>query len=344
MSSFKKSLVLFFVSIIVSLVLAELIVRLFVPQETKRLAVYDKELGWRGKPGGSGVYIRKEDSINVSFQYNSMGFRDDEVRPRNSVAKRILFLGDSFVENLEVSYEKMFVPLVRKRIADATASRVDIVALSSQGYSTAQELLAYRKYREELRPDYVVLFFYTGNDFEDNLRPDFAYLDSNGTLVFPENKTSWMKRQLLSFKRWLYESSYLVFYVKNAIESYAAVNLGDESKHAAVGSEGYRDEITRRLILEMRRSVEEHGGKFALVIFTNKYELRENRLDNTAFIKEMCDEADIHWTDATALFSDEHFFRIDEHFSEAGHEVVAERVYDFLVRTFPLGVDATSSR
>ncbi|MBX2992033.1 MAG: SGNH/GDSL hydrolase family protein [Bacteroidetes bacterium] len=336
MSSSKKSFILFFTSILVSLLFAETIVRLFVPQETKRLAVYDKELGWRGKPGGSGVYIRNEDSIYVPFQYNSMGFRDDEVRPRNNVAQRILFLGDSFVENLEVSYEKMFVPLVRKRIADATASRVDLVALSSQGYSTAQELLAFRKYRAELRPDYVVLFFYTGNDFEDNLRPDFASLDSAGTLIFPENKTSWMKQQLLSFKRWLYESSYLVFYIKNVIESYAAVNLGDESKHAATGSDEYSFEITRRLILEMRRSVEEHGGKFALVIFTNKYELSENRLEKTAFIKQVCDEAGISWTDATAFLREEHFFRIDEHFSEAGHHIVAERVYDFLIQTFPL--------
>ncbi|MBI5471785.1 MAG: SGNH/GDSL hydrolase family protein [Ignavibacteriae bacterium] len=334
MSNFKKTSLLFLGSILFSLAIAEIVIRLFVPQETKRLAIYDEELGWRGEPGGSGTYVRLKDSIEVPFHYNELGFRDDEVQPRSAVKKRIVFLGDSFIENLEVPFEKTFVALVRDRLKHDLHSTVDLVALSSQGYSTAQELLALKKFQSQLQPDVAILFFYTGNDFEDNLRREFASLDSTGKLVFAENRTSWFRRQLLSFKRWLYESSFLVFYLKNVIESAGAVNLGDETKHVEGGSDEYKLEITRQLIIETKKYVEAQGMKFGLVLFTNKHQLRERRLDLTDFVKDVCRTNGISFVDATEGFTPELFFPIDEHFNVAGHARVADVVHGYLVNTF----------
>ncbi len=343
MSNLRKTFLLFAGSVLFSLVMAELVVRLFIPQETKRLAVYDNELGWRGEPGGEGTYIRKEDSIRVSFRYNDLGFRDDEVQPRSSVNGRIVFLGDSFIENLEVPFEQSFVAIVRERLTKASHESVDIVALSSQGYSTAQELLALKKYQHQLRPDIVVLFFYTGNDFEDNLRREFAYIDSAGSLIFPENTTSWMKQQVLSFKRWLYESSYLVFYLKNVIESASAMNLGDETKHVQGASQEYQYEITRKLILETKQYVERQGMKFGLVLFTNKHQLREQKLEKTEFVETLCRRDSIPFVEATRGLGQEDFFPVDEHFNAAGHARVAAIVYDYIVKTFGVAGDSTKT-
>lgn len=335
MSIFKKTSLLFLSSVLVSLLLLEIILRLFVPQETKRLAVYDKDLGWRGRPNGETVYIRMADSIHNSIQYNELGFRDDQIQPRNTVSKRIVFVGDSFVENLEAPFEKMFVSIVKKQLRKSLDPRLDIVALSSQGYSNAQELLALKKYYDVLQPDIVVLFFYTGNDYEDNLRREFAYLDAKGNLIFPENTDSWLRQQILSFKRWVYESSYLIFYLKNLVESRTAINLGDEAKHAEKGSKQYQYDITRKLILETKKYVEQQGAKFGLVLFTNKHHLWERRLEKTEFVKGVCNDAGIPFVEFTQTLKQEHFFKVDEHFSEAGHHLVADRVYDFLVHTFP---------
>lgn len=334
MSTFKKTAVLFLSSILISLLLLELILRLFVPQETKRLAIYDKDLGWRGRPNGKTVYIRKEDGINNPVEYNELGFRDDPIQPRATVSKRIAFVGDSFVENLEAPFGKTFVSIVKNRLRKSFDPKLDIVTLSSQGYSTAQELRALKKYYNVLQPDIVILFFYTGNDFEDNLRREFAYLDAQGNLVFPENNDSWLRQQILSFKRWTYESSYLVFYLKNLIESHTAIDLGDDTKKAETGSKQYRDDITKKLILEIKKYVEQQGSKFGLVLFTNKHQLRENHLENTQFVEGVCREAGLPFIEFTQTLKPEHFFKVDEHFSEAGHQLVADHVYDFLVRTF----------
>jgi hypothetical protein len=241
---------------------------------------------------------------------------------------------------MEVPLEKTFVSIVRKQIRDESKSQIDFVALSSQGYSTAQELLALNKFYDLLRPDYVVLFFYTGNDFEDNLRREFAYLDPNGNLVFPENQISRLKQQFLSFKRWMYESSYLVFFFKNLLESYSAMNLGDESKNISARSKEYQFEITRKLVVEMKRFVEERGAEFGLVLFTNKHQMREGHLEKTEFIQHVCKEARIPYVEVTHELRPEHFFRADEHFTETGHRIVAERVYEYLARTFLRGDSA----
>jgi hypothetical protein len=339
-SNLKKNLLLLFSSVLFTFFVAEIILRLFVTQETKRLAIYDKDLGWRGRPNGSGRYIRKEDGINTPFSYNELGFRDNPIAPRSSVMRRYALLGDSFLENLEVPYEKTFLAQLKQKLR---SSYSDAVALMSQGYSTAQELKALQKFYDPVQPDAVVLLFYTGNDFEDNLRREFAYLDEHGELVFPENKDSWLKQQNLTFQRWLYETSHLVFYIKNFLASRAAIKLEDDSKKVKDESKEYKFNITRKLILAAKAYADERGVPFGLAVFTNKYELRDNQMEKTEFVERVCTEAGIPVLSFKDLQYDRHYFPVDIHFNEEGHRVVAARLFDFLTSTFGLNPDTVGA-
>jgi lysophospholipase L1-like esterase len=337
MSAFKKKTLLIASSLIFSLVFAELILRLFVAQETKRLAIYDKDVGWRGRPNGSEVYVRREDSIAVAFHYNELGYRDDPVQPRSTVAKRIVLLGDSFLENLEAPFESTYVARLRNNLRKQFHGKVDLIALGSQGYSTAQEMLTLKKFGDQLQPDYVVLVFFTGNDFEDNARREFAYLDSTGALVIPPHNVSWRIQQYLSFKRWLYESSHLVFYLKNFIESRTSIQLYDGTKQVADESEQYRFEITGKLIIATKSLAEARGSRFALVLFTNKYDISEGLWEKSEYVEKICREASIPCLTFKDLDPKGHFFRVDIHFNAEGHRIVAERMAEFLDTTFDLG-------
>lgn len=341
MSDRAKILTLSTTSILIGLALAELLLRIFVVQETKRLAVYDKDLGWRGKPNGSEVFVRGEDAIFVPFRYNELGYRDDPVQPRSAVAKRIVLLGDSFLENLEEPFESTYVARVRKHLREQFDSPVDLVALGSQGYSTAQEMLALKKFGDQLQPDYVVLMFFTGNDFEDNARREFAYLDSTGALIIPSHNPSWLKEHYLSFKRWLYESSHLVFFLKNFIESRTSIPLYDPSKAVNDESERYLFEITGKLILATKALAEERGARFALALFTHKYDIADGLWAKTEYVEKICREASIPCLTFKDLDPQKHFFRVDFHFNAEGHRVVAERLTKFLETTFDLRKVAT---
>jgi hypothetical protein len=186
-----------------------------------------------------------------------------------------------------------------------------------------------------------VLLFFTGNDYEDNLRREFAYLDEGGKLVFPENSDSWLRRQNLAFQRWLYESSHLVFYVKNVLASRAAIKLEDESKKVKDESKEYKLDITRKLILAAKSYVEQRGRHFGVAIFTSKYELRDHNMQPTEFVEGVCKDAGIPCLTFKDLHHDQHYFPVDIHFNEEGHRVVAARLFDFLSNTFWLN-DSTA--
>ncbi|MEZ6081604.1 MAG: hypothetical protein R3C56_39825 [Pirellulaceae bacterium] len=158
-----------------ALLVAELALRLLVVQEGKRLATYDAELGWRGRPNGTGVYARSEDKIWTPFRYNSLGFRDNDVLPKVSDGKRLLILGDSFVESLEIDFPQTFGAQIEKSIQNR-APHWDVALIGSQGYSTSQELIAFASIVHWSNPTWwcsvSIVAMISGQ-----LRQRFAYLD-----------------------------------------------------------------------------------------------------------------------------------------------------------------------
>jgi hypothetical protein len=330
MKAKKANLVLLLTSIFSSLVLSEVILRLFVPQETKRLAVFDEDLGWRGTPGGEGVYIRVRDNIRVPFKYNSAGFRDEEFPDVESDLQQIVVLGDSFVESLEVEYERTFHRLMESSFSAGGDRPAAVVNISSQGYSTAQEILAYRKFRGALNPDVVLLSFYTGNDFGDNLREAFARIDDEGTVTFTKQDVSRLQIGWLTFQRWLYENSHLVFFGKNLVSNLFKAKLGPETKSETRVSEDQTRETTARLILRLHEEVAADGVRFGVLIFPSKKELAAGDLTKSAFVEKVCREAGIASLRLDAVLSGEHFFQYDEHLNEEGHRVAAEQIMMFL--------------
>ncbi len=335
----KSNLLLFFISIAIALILGEVMVRLFVEQETKRLAAYDKELGWTGKPFGEGIYVRNKDKIRSSYRYNNLGFRDDDFNESSANGKRIVLLGDSFIESLEMDYDLIFHERFENILQKRENPDMQVVALGSQGYSTAQELLAFRKFKDAVKPEYVWLLFYTGNDYTDNLRKSFAYLDKDGKLKFPENNASWLKVKYLTFKRWLYEHSHAIFFIKNLLESRMNVKISTDDKTESKGSSQYRYEVTRELILQLNREVRESGAKFGVVIIPFREELIKNNRKNIDFVVDICKQGTIDFLDLSQFLQVSDYFKHDVHFVDKGHDLVAKELYNFFnkVNTNPEG-------
>ncbi len=326
MHRLKSSFLLLLFTLLVSFLLGEIIVRLFVVQETKRLATYDKELGWRGTPNGEGTFIRLRDDIRTPFRFNNIGVRDDDYLPKQSGQKRLVLLGDSFVESLEVAVERTFHALLEKQFQTSGAPIADVAILASQGYSTAQEVLALRKFQDIIQPDYVFLVFYTGNDFENNLRRKFAFLNKEKELVFPPNKDSWLRIQYLSMQRWLYETSHLVFFLKNLIQSNTEINLADNARKTEQRSESYKLQITRALIAAARDDARRFGAQFAMVVVPSRGEVRRGDDTKINIITAFCNAENIPCLNLFPSLSEAHYFAHDIHFNDAGHQLTAEKI------------------
>lgn len=135
------------------------------------LTVPDPDIGWTFKPG----LVYRSTSLrgewkDVEIRINRLGFRGAD--PRSDFPDeglRIVVLGDSFTHARQVPEERTYWRLLEEELARELAPRpVEVVNLSADGFSTTQEIAAFRKLGAPLKPDLVILNLYVGNDLKEN--------------------------------------------------------------------------------------------------------------------------------------------------------------------------------
>jgi hypothetical protein len=128
----------------------------------------DATLGTKLIPGASGWWTQEEHEFTVPVQINTQGRRDLE-RPIEKPAgsERILLLGDSFVEAMQVPIESTFARKLEAALTQPNAP-VEVLSMGVSGYGTASQYLWYREHGSAFKPDVVLLSFYPGNDVRNN--------------------------------------------------------------------------------------------------------------------------------------------------------------------------------
>lgn len=98
---------------------------------------------------------------NTSIRVNSQGFRGNEWRLEKT-GGRAAVLGDSFAVALQTPDRMLAVNIIGDLLG------VEVLNAGISGYSTLNQLQAYRTLIKPYRPDLVLLFFYVGNDLTGN--------------------------------------------------------------------------------------------------------------------------------------------------------------------------------
>lgn len=182
----------------VGLALGEVGLRLFYPQQ---LSVWRLERdGLTSHPPGVVAYLPQR-GISVSF--NSEGMRDLE----HSVTKaegtfRVLLLGDSFMEALQLPFESSFPSLVERLLAGRTGRRIEVVNASVSGWGTDDELQYLATRGLKWKPDLIVVAMTLHNDIADNLRERF-HTTRNGALVEQPAQVSFLEQRNIQAKTFL---------------------------------------------------------------------------------------------------------------------------------------------
>lgn len=118
-----------------------------------------------------------ETVYDTVVEYNNIGGRGPDVRyEKPDGVYRVLIIGDSFVESIQMDYADTFYG---RLAASLPSDQVEIIAVGRTGWGTLQELLYYQHEGYKLNADLVVLMFYI-NDVVDNY-PAFFYPGRNNT-------------------------------------------------------------------------------------------------------------------------------------------------------------------
>jgi len=182
MKQAAKNLILIFFTICFLFLAGELAIRL-LSGKTERSELTgavsangsraDNMLNHAHVPGLEFVHTAKDGKeFRNPVKYNSRGLHDHEYTyEKGPGTTRILVLGDSFVEALQVPMEKNFCEITEQELNSALQpARYEVINMGVSGYSPILEYLYLKKEGLKYGPDIVILFFFM-NDVYD----DFAY-------------------------------------------------------------------------------------------------------------------------------------------------------------------------
>ena len=282
----------------------------------KPFYLMDDELGWVHRPNLRVPY--PVDGTSVTVETDADGMRP----PFHSTAgrsPRVLVLGDSFADGMEVSTADHFATLVQR---DHPTLAIHNAAVSA--YSTLQELLLARRLEPRLRPTARVLFVYA-NDLHDNLSPYFPllgprpWIDIDGrrrpvewdvfaSTLPPVPLAGWLHRHSVAFAR-----------VEIAWTNRRRV---EEAKRAWSWANRWplpqRWEVLRDLVAELHTM-----GPLLLVACPAKGEVQRGVSETSKNVVAIGHALDIPVVDLATVLRPEHFWLENIHWNADGHRVVA---------------------
>ena len=159
------------VATMVSFGAAELVLR--ATWTIERVTIeHDPLLGFRGRAHASTVWTREMASAPRTVQLNAEGYHDHErTRDVPAATRRLLFVGDSFLEAYQVEIDAGFAQGLARRLtnrARAEGYAVETVNQGVHGYGLGVYALHIRERLPAWNPQGVVLCLFLGNDLHDN--------------------------------------------------------------------------------------------------------------------------------------------------------------------------------
>lgn len=256
-----------------------------------------------------GAYYRQTKEGGSEGYINSKGLRDYEYPyEKDDHTFRILIVGDSYTEAIQVPLEDTYPKLLEKKLEESPpmeSLEYEVINMGVSGAGTANSYYQYLSEGIKYDPDLVVLAFCTGNDFRNNFkklegypyRPYF-YINSEGALA---EDLSFRERLASRLEGWRHY--YHLLKLKSYFISFLAIQKAHFLKATRKGlvtrkitdtvvvvsdwkvylkdlppewAEAY--EVTKRVIRLFSDRVHSNGADFLLVTLTNGTQISDRML------------------------------------------------------------------
>lgn len=281
---------------VVALGLAEILARFLHPLSTVEYRM-DRDVGPILAPDQKGRWVSEDYDVTVTT--NSAGFHDAEhALDKPHGVYRIVVLGDSFIEALQLPMEENFTQQLEHMLRGSLkGKRVEVINLGVSGSGPAQYYRILEKKGLLYKPDLVVMAVLPDNDFRDSYRslsgavfkPYYA-IRVDGTLDYIPPDVSGLSANL----RPLLRRSAFLHLVRQAIASMPVENWlanvgllapagarGQDPNHALIPEDWYvyvadppepwpdAYRLTLRMIKESKELAERQGAKFLVMLIAS---------------------------------------------------------------------------
>jgi len=307
-------LTLLFVGFIIATFALELGLSKLAPDSralSRKFHELDKNIGYKGIPNAEEWNVGKIESY---VKMNSHGFRDRERSyEKGKDVFRIVVLGDSMIEALQVPLEQTFIDVFQRMLNSESDKRFEVINLGVSGFGTGQEYLTLKYYGLNYQPDLIILAFFLFNDIRNNsLTLDSKYSGrsindrsipyfvlNNGEIEELSFRIG--KRKIIkTFLARLFPNIY--YLIGDSVRAPWLVNLlwemgltdsvnsfkkKDISKSYYLYAEKYTPEwgnawgVTKALILKMAKELEMNKIRLLVVVISSEVEFRPDMWDKT---------------------------------------------------------------
>lgn len=352
MSKRINSLFLFLVASLITIGLAEVVVRIVLPHpafyaghpgNVPGLVTPHPVLGYTYTPGFTGR-MTTEDFSN-EYTINELGLRDDPVDVDIADEYRILAVGNSFTAGEGVEETETWASQLERRLNEPHGARVAVRVINAgiTGYSMRQMRLMVESLIPGMQPELVVVgLFPAGYDrvpdpfvpyhghlvrtsARDRLTPmndGFLYYDSDYERPWTRSIDLWLKRNF-------HFGAYLV----QAIEQ-LRTGSNKPTKTTQYTMEEARQRLTVLLseLEKLNTTARRHHIPVHVLLVNGQTEdggFRPNEQVFNSVIREYCEQQGIGITDPLPVLNETaggkpvYRFRVDMHWNRSGHEVAA---------------------
>ena len=324
-------------------ILSEIVIRA-LGTESDNLIMQDPVLGWVHVPNKNGYSRNKEFSVKVRINKDGFIGRDYVYqKPENTV--RILTIGDSLTEAFQVSEEESYPQLLEDGLkGNFRDTNFEVLNMGIAGYGTQREYYVLKDRGLKFNPDIVILGFFTGNDFSDNMSENIdsdAYFSKYREL---KNQIKLFARNHFSIWRFILRKK-----SKNKVLAYLLNKKNtDVIKKTDIEKDGLvdiKEQLDRTVALVKDVKELTDGNNVALVVAIlpsagqvygddkNSDELELERGLMLFLEREQIDYVDLlpHFTDWARINPDKvAYYPLDGHPNKYGQSIIAEGIGGYL--------------
>lgn len=352
-----SNILIFSFSLLAGFGIAEGYFRIFNPQPI-RPAVFqvDPVYGLKMAPGLKGY--NKEKEYIQRFSLNSLGFRDKEHTAKKADnVFRIICLGDSFTWGAGVEEDKTYPrELERNLNGNAINIKYEVFNWGVSAWGTSQQFLCLKEQALSYNPDLVILQYYKGNDFLDNMYSNLFNLDGQGHLKraseFGWENTRAIKSvsDRMPYYRFLTQHSHFINFIRaHLIGKVTSIDINRLNNGLITDDFGYGLRLTEALLTDFFIFAKDNEVKVVFIIIPDKYELgllpnplkpieKKRLAEEQKMLISACRKYGIPLLDMLNRFSQEDpslvYYREDTHLMPYGHKIIGKELSEIIRANF----------